>query len=329
MELEGLKEQARALGIDLGQERHQAEIASRAARARAGVVTQVDQAGGRTAGLYAAVESAITAIGDTLVLVLMLLLSNVALPVGIVGLAFVEIARVGDGIALFDPHNAPLMAIVAVSVYMLLLVIKSHLQMIESGNLDKERFSLRIAGRRLLYVLGIGRAWTASRIPAIERLESAIGAVGWVIIILGTLGSMRGMLAGAPGAWHVALLAIATDSTLTEFVSYIGGFVFTAALLAATHWAVGYAYERYSRLRPETSISTIAADSAAAIAEADYIKLLISREASKQAAKAARPTAAVRSGSPAQEPDGDGDTEPMPIASAPIASGAPLRNKAL
>lgn len=96
---------------------------------------------------------------------------------------------------------------------------------------------------------------------------------------------MKNTLRTVEGTWYDALISMATKSSLTDFLTYLGGFIFTAALLAATHWGVGYAYERYARLRPDVraDADTSAAEDAA---EAQYLQFLIARSEQKQREKA-------------------------------------------
>ncbi len=232
-------------------------------------------------GIYDHLERLIVGLGNLLTLVLMLFLANVMLPVGIMGLAIVEIQRVQAGIALFDPSHAGLMAIVALSFYMVLLVVQAHMMLHSASGLEKPIWSLKLWLRSLHYKIGIGQHWRVHTTTPLDRLEGAIAAVGWVIILLGTVGSMATKLGAIEGTWYDALWGMLTQSNLTDFLTYIGGFIFTAALLAATHWGIGYAYERYAKLRPDVvaPVDTTAVEDKA---EADYLLSLILPRLEKQ-----------------------------------------------
>jgi hypothetical protein len=173
------------------------------------------------------------------------------------------------------------MALVAVSFYMVLLVIKAHLQINQTGTLDRHVWSFKLFARAMAYRAGRGKDWQAQSTTNMQRLEATISAVAWVIIVLGTVGSMKNKLGSVTGTWHEALIKIATDSNLTDFLTYLGGFVFTAALLAATHWGVGYAYERYARLRPDVKADLDTTD-VENEAEAAYLRFVITQLEEKQ-----------------------------------------------
>jgi hypothetical protein len=280
-QLSALRQQALELGIDISTPAKQNAIEERRQNAR-----QIAHAGQGAVkndqGVYFHLERGIVALGNVLTLLLMLLLANIALPVGLVGLAIVEMQRVEAGVKLFDEHHATLMAIVSVSFYLVLLVVQAHMLLTSTGTQEKNIWSLRLWWRGMAYKLGTGR-WQVQTTNPLDRLEAAIGAVGWVIIILGTAGSMAGKLDTVGGAWYEALYQIFMQSSLTDFLAYVGGFVFTAALLAATHWGVGYAYERYARLRPDVAKQ----DTTNAENEAEllYLQSIIAQAQAKQDAK--------------------------------------------
>ncbi len=300
--LSELRQQVMELGIDLSSKQQQTAISSRRAGAREAALAGATTAQPSSDQLMHAIERAIIGTGNTLTLLLMLLLSNIALPVGIVGLAVVEMQRVGDGISLFDANHAGLMAVVAVSFYMVLLVVKAHMQINATGTLEKSVWSLRLFRRSVSYRLGTGAQWSEQKTTGLERIEATIKSVAWVIIILGTVGSMKVKLASVGGAWYQALIMMATESTLTDFLTYLGGFIFTAALLAATHWGVGYAYERYARLRPDVraDADTSAHEDAA---EAQYLQFMIAKLEQKRSSEKAE--------QPATNPFGN--TRPVPV----------------
>lgn len=66
-----------------------------------------------------------------------------------------------------------------------------------------------------------------------------------LIVILGVLGRLGPEIDLLKGNWYTAIVHIFTESTLPDFLSYIGGGAISAALLVATHFIMGYVYQSY------------------------------------------------------------------------------------
>jgi hypothetical protein len=246
-DLDTLRRTAVDLGIDLSQPKHQNAIAGRRAKARD--LAQVTAPNQPPRWFYA-LRSLITSTGNALTLAVMLVLSYIAPPVAILGLAYAEIQRVSLGVALFDAPRADLMAIVAVSSYLVLLVVQAQTT---RQNPDQARpvWSLRLWLRQFGYVLGIGRYWTAQQRTRAQLLTTAISRLAGLIILLGTGGSLADELATAPGAWYAAIWHILSDSSLMTFLALAGGMTLTAGLLAAMHFTVELTHQKWTNLLPE------------------------------------------------------------------------------
>lgn len=260
-DLQNLRTEARALGIDLSSAKHANAITSRRTRAQ----QQAAEAS------IPQLERTAIEIGNFLTTTLILLLRNVAPPFAILFLVVVEINRVHAGIRLFDPSNAWLMSIVAVITYAILTTVKSHLTYKEFGTLEKPRPSLALYAQQVAYFCGFGRNWQKQYTTPLARLEGALWWLGAVIVLLGTLGSMENKLLTVEGTWSQGIASIATRSTLAEAMTYLGGFSFTLALLVALPWVIGYVYTQFAAQRPTQLETGEAADEA----EVEYLRAQI------------------------------------------------------
>jgi len=274
-ELEQLRDEARRLGIDLSAKGAQGAIAARRQRAEDLAVQRAQGPEANERDVFGWFEWLAGGVGDALNLALVVLLRSVMLPLGIIGLAVVEAERVIAGVALFDPARAGLMGIVLVSFYMILLMVRAHLEVAAHGSTARVVPSLRVWAGNAAYRLGIEPA--ARLETPVQQVQRAAGAVFWVIMLLGTAGSMGDKLRTVGGAWYEALGAILTGSSLVDALTYLGGFLFTFALLRASHWAVNYAYEQYVRMRPVV-VETGTAQEAADAAEAEYVRVMIEKK---------------------------------------------------
>lgn len=170
-------------------------------------------------------------------------------PLGVLMLTYAEIGRVSDGISFFDPGRASLLATVTLMVYIALQTVRAHLIHAEYGSMESPKYSLRETFREIKYFLGIGgkffkwgTPWQQQNKSSLELLQETNRTIGIVIILLGTLGSMHNQIASIEGVWYVGVAKIFTESSLAQFITYIGGFILTAALLRGIEWVIPYSY---------------------------------------------------------------------------------------
>ena len=234
-------------GVDLSKANYQNYIAAKRGKARE---IALRDAPGQPPAWFYQLRSVIQSAGNAILLVVMLLLSYVALPVAILGLAYAEIQRVSLGVALFDPPRAGLMALVAVSSYLILLVVQAANRH-NAPDTQRPLWSLRLWASQTAYTLGIRRQWVAQYQTEGQRLHKAIARLGWLIILLGTAGSLADELAATSGAWYEAIGNIVLHSDLMTFLALAGGISLTAGLLAALHFAVGLAYSKWMQIMPD------------------------------------------------------------------------------
>lgn len=252
--------------IDLSAPRHQQRISERQAAARK----------------YAPIEPGRTqrftvAVGNFVLMLIMLSIRNIVMPFSIVGLAYAEHLRVKAGIEQFDSGNAGVLSFVAIGLYLGLLVVYAHT--VDTSTITGYQWSVRLWWKNMRYTLGWGdkdNPWRARRQNSVDTLMSAVGSVGMLIIFLGTYGSLHTELAAAtkalkPGdtlAWYDGIWKIMSGASLDAFMAIVGGLILTWALLRGLKWVVGYNYNHFRQLVP-VSVDFLSASSDTSELEAE------------------------------------------------------------
>jgi hypothetical protein len=157
------------------------------------------------------------------------------IPATLVLLMIVEHQRVYHGIALFEVDQA-LASFAGAALVILNLVLEFQIHYVESKSgyaQERERYwSLRIWLMNARYTLGMDdkrQRWAERQKSPATRYRRLLGLVTFSIVALALAGSMHSAIAAQTGAWHQALIAIVTDSTLGEMMTWLGGLLFTAA----------------------------------------------------------------------------------------------------
>lgn len=235
---------ATRLGIDPTNERISQQIAAKRSAARL-EAQQTIAPPTRFDNFSEVMDKGLTATGQLITMALYLVIARIGLPVSIIPLWVAEMQRVNSGIALFDAERSSLLSITAVSAYMVLRIVrasKAH------GSVDGEDyvFSLRQWWRGFCYTMGWQRAWKPKNRTELQRLDRSIMVLGWLIILLGTVGSMQNEMTVSLGDINRAYFEA---RSLAWLLSMIGGLVLTAGLLSATHWLTGYLHGVYVQIR--------------------------------------------------------------------------------
>lgn len=245
--LDELTQLALQEGVDLSQPRHQQRMSERAASARKHAPAEPPKA-------YVLFQRFMVSVGNAVMMAVMLVIQNLIMPLSVAGLAYAEKLRVQDGINQFDAKNANVLSIVAIGLYLGLLVVYAH--NVDANKVTSQQWSVRLWWQDVKYVLGIGRNWRARKRTSEETLSGAIAGVGALIIFLGTYGSLHDELLQASGAdamaWYDGLWTVATGTALDPFLAILGGLILTAALLRGLKWVVGYNYDHFVKLVPES-----------------------------------------------------------------------------
>lgn len=273
IDLDALRQEMVENGLDYYSPSRQTKIAAIRSEAKAQALAARR---GRIEKVYSSIRAMVQFVGQTVLLLVTLVISYLLLPVAVLGLGYAEYQRVAAGVQQFDPPRAGLMSAVAVSTYLLLLFIQA--QMLHAKpDYQQPVWSLRITARRMRYWLGLGQ-WQEQYKGTFELLRGAIGFLAGMIILLGTAGALHEEIAvyDGGGAWHDALLEILTASDLPTFLNLVGGVMLTAALLAGLHFVVMLTYQRYVQLVPDGALDFFegSADYAAEMDRAEALYLM-------------------------------------------------------
>lgn len=269
---------ARDAGLDLSLPSVQKTIQARRRRAQ-------DLAPPEPPRIYTTIQNTIAAVGNLLTTAIMLLIAHMILPLSVLGLAYAEMARVSDGISMFDPARADILAIVAVIFYLGLLVVYSD--KVAGQEIQRDKWSLRLSLRKLKYTFSPFGKFRAQHITTLDLLEKSILWLERLIILLGTTGSLQNEInvaneEGDPVAWYVALSKLITESELPVFLSLLGGLVLTAGLLFGLRFVIDYLWRSFRSLLPENTggfFTESSADSVAAdMAEMEYLLARIRKQ---------------------------------------------------
>lgn len=175
-------------------------------------------------------------VGDLMITAVQTFLIAFGVPLTLVMLMIVEQQRVYHGVELFEVHSA-LAAFSAWALVILNLILELLISWVEhqAGYAEPVRheFSLRLFARRIAYIFGRGEWQARAKSPAI-RFRTVLRLVTFSIVVLALAGSMRAVIEKTGGNWAAALLAVVSDSTLLEMLTWAGGLLFTlAAVLSA------------------------------------------------------------------------------------------------
>ena len=304
-ELTELRQEAADLGVNLSTQKHQNAI--HATRARA-----MDHARSQYTDSRTQAEKMTASVGDGLTIGLITLLTAVLTPLVLAGLIVAEWSRVSDGIMLFDTvgWRAGLIAAVLVVAYIVLLAVREHEQA-KHGQQQQTAWSLRSTLAGVGYRLGVTENWRPRRVTTPEQAGQVIGALFWIIVLLGTAGAMSEKLLTVDGTWWQGLRSIATESSLLDLMTYAGGFLVAFGLLKASHWATRYLYEQFLRLRPEVAGEAADLTPAADAAELQYLRGAIAKRQHQLSERAAGQQPAPKAPAP----------QPVTMA-APVTMGA-------
>lgn len=172
------------------------------------------------------------ALGDTLLTLAQTLIVAFGIPATLVLLLIVEHQRVYHGIALFEIDPA-LASFAAAALVILNLVLEFQIHYVENRSgytPDRDsRWSLRTWLKNAGYTLGLGATWKPRLLSPAARYRKLLGLVTFTILALALAGSMRSVISQQSGAWHIAIVDVVENSTLSEMLTWAGGLLFAAA----------------------------------------------------------------------------------------------------
>lgn len=192
--------------------------------------------------------------GLTVALILVNMILHVAPPLMLIGLAVMEQQRVSQGIAMFDPARAELMAWVTVMGYISLVGVRAHLVQTRGLREFNERPTLRRIVVRFLYWLGIYRK--SEVVSEGEKLASVLFLSNVVVVLLGAAGSLSDDISAGGLAWYDGLVVQLTG-TMDQVLALVGGASVTLILLRMTHYIVDYTYEKYVEAAGDLAVARV------------------------------------------------------------------------
>jgi hypothetical protein len=173
--------------------------------------------------------------------------------VGTFVLIAAELTAVYVGFSVMDSAHAPLYSVALVLFYVVVLFIQEMI-IDKRGYTAQKKASLRLMFEDAMYFLGIGKTWQMryNELPSAQQnISITVKLSTWAIIIFGVLGRLQDKISDPAFAnitWHEAIKRIVLDSSLSDFVGYVGMFIATAALLWSTKWIVVFIYEQFRRV---------------------------------------------------------------------------------
>lgn len=210
---------------------------------------------------YPAFLSFLYGLGDVLVTTSQTLIVSLGTPALLVLLLYVEHERVKHGIALFEANPSlaswAAWALVFANTSLQFLI---HYVETKAGYHQPRRaaFSLRIFWHDVRYFFGGGNSWQPRELSPAHDMRRVLRLVTFAILALALVGSMAGAMEDTPGAWYEGILSILTESTLLEFVTWVGGLMFTLAAVRLVHVNTDYLARKYAEVANTTHAPTSA-----------------------------------------------------------------------
>ncbi|MBK8032233.1 MAG: hypothetical protein IPK17_22695 [Chloroflexi bacterium] len=186
--------------------------------------------------VYPRFLEALIGVGEVILTLTQTLIIAFGVPTVLVLLLIVEQQRVVHGITLFET-DASLASFAATALVLLNLTLEFTIEYIENrAGFSVEtstKFSLRTWLQQFAYWLGIGRNWNARTNSPAQRYKQLLRLVTFSILALALAGSMRSVIEQAEGTWLQALVNVATQSSLGQMMTWLGGLLFAAAAVLA------------------------------------------------------------------------------------------------
>jgi hypothetical protein len=182
-------------------------------------------------------------------------------PLSLLALVYTEGISVYLGLSVFlsdEPTVASILSITVVLSYVVVGWIMSDV-LRRIPHEDSHEWSLKLFMRNVAYRLGFGSGWEARKLHVdfvhLKRLNSVHWWLIIIIVIMGFLGRLKSDLANYDDVtWHEAIIQIATNSNVTDFISYVGGAAIAIALLVGTQFMIEFFYGNYYRAVGSTEV---------------------------------------------------------------------------
>lgn len=171
------------------------------------------------------------------------------IPIATLGLFFSEFIAVNLGISTFFRQDPLIVGILSFALIALLFAVEwQHAALIKRHG-KPNRFKWTIARLTNWW----NYAFNSQAMPQlieethtdIVRVNQARNVLIVLIVLVGVLGRLDTQIAAMQGVWYTSIVSIFTESTLEDFLGYIGGATLALAMLSATHYIIGYVYDVY------------------------------------------------------------------------------------
>lgn len=162
---------------------------------------------------------------------------------------YVEIERVGHGIALFE-QSEKLAYMGAFVLVMMLMTLEFVIHYVEAKNNyhqpRKERFSFELVKRWWSYIDGSSTDWKAQYKSPAHDIRNYAKLLTRTILALALGGSMSSTITAIDGNWMQGIKTIVLDSSLIELIEWAGGLLFALALVIGAQRLTSYVAQRAS-----------------------------------------------------------------------------------
>lgn len=263
---------------------------------------------------YPKLLASIAAAGNVIITFSQAVIVNLGAPIVLVLLLIVEQQRVLHGMALFESSielaNFGAWALVVVNLG--LEIIAHHIEFTKGYEAERQsRWSLRIWAKNMAYRLGVGSNWHEQALSPASWAHGALSLVTMTILALALAGSMRGVIEQQNGAWYMAIVAIVTESSLLDMLTWLGGLLFAAAAVITAQRLSRYIAIRTVEVRRDMlgensenqeRIEQAAAIAAAAILQDKIRKAQARKSSASQEAVIIEPLTAKQGDKPANFP---------------------------
>lgn len=221
---------------------------------------------------YPKLLESIASAGNIIISLSQSIIANIGAPIVLVALLIVEQQRVLHGMQLFetDDNLASFGAWALVISNLLLEIIAHHVEYTHGYTAERAaRWSLRLWAKNAAYRLGLSSNWKEQQLSPAAWAHGLLAMVTFAILALALGGSMRDVISQTSGAWYDAIIAIFTQSSLINMVTWAGGVLFAGAAVLTAQGLSRYLAIRTVEIRAQMTNSddlTAVADQAAATA---------------------------------------------------------------
>lgn len=190
--------------------------------------------------------NALATVINNLFLLLLEVIVNQFFFVAFITFIIAEIFRVYNGIATYETHTS-LIWLVSFILVVLVAIMRYQLETYLFNGMfnvpkNRNKFSIRILWRDVVYFLGLGKKWTA--IPKADEeyilMENLIKFIKTVIVLASTFGSVFPQLKDIEGVWYKSFYLVINTFTIADIIPLVISFLVSVALIQASDFLAKY-----------------------------------------------------------------------------------------